>query len=206
MSINTTLSILSRCFGKGNPPKLVYDRQYYTDRIEPWACSQDYESRLMNLANLMEIKQGDRLLDIGCGTGRAIKFLGSEFGAICDGVEISEQAIEAAVKNGVHPTAYNGTEIDFYGSQFDHAILIEVIGHIEDSEAVISEAYRVVKTGGKIGITTPNRNYMIAMTPKNLFNDYKNDKSVVEYFSARSLSKLLTKCGFTVERVEWQYF
>lgn len=57
--------------------------------------------------------------------------------------------------------AYDGTKLPVDSDSFDVVISFQVIEHVEDDKNFVSEAKRVLKPGGRLIITTPNRIYRL---------------------------------------------
>ena len=73
------------------------------------------------------IKQGDLVLDLGCGTGISTRFI-AEQGAKVIGVDISPDLIGYAQVNSAHPNAEyhcaDITDINFNGDDFYNVIVL----------------------------------------------------------------------------------
>jgi len=50
-----------------------------------------------------------------------------------------------------------GEKLPFQDDEFDFVNMSEVIEHVEDPKKVMSEVYRVLKPGGKVYVSVPNR-------------------------------------------------
>jgi len=99
------------------------------------------------------------LLDIGCGDGTCTSALKTVLHANeAYGIDISELAVRLAIKKGIHAIRLDiGTQsLPFFNNYFDFIFCGETIEHIFDTDHLLSEAYRVLKTGGTLYITTPN--------------------------------------------------
>jgi 2-polyprenyl-6-hydroxyphenyl methylase/3-demethylubiquinone-9 3-methyltransferase len=117
----------------------------------PWAWER--RRRLL----LQEARPGERVLDLGCGTGRFVTSL-REHGAEAMGVEISEQALRRA--HALVPgadlrlLAPDGSLPVDHGS-IDLVWCSEVIEHVPDVAALLVEVRRVLRPGGRLLATTP---------------------------------------------------
>jgi SAM-dependent methyltransferase len=114
------------------------------------------------------LRAGDRLLDLGCGFGRhAFEALrrGARVVACDMAVPELEQvaATTSAMKDAgeIAPTisctsvAGDGTKLPFADASFDRIIASEVMEHVPDDNAALSEFIRVLRPGGTIAITVP---------------------------------------------------
>jgi cyclopropane-fatty-acyl-phospholipid synthase len=67
---------------------MVYSCAYY--RSEADTLDQAQENKLDHILNKLAVKQGDRLLDIGCGWGALIIRAAQKYGAIATGITLSK--------------------------------------------------------------------------------------------------------------------
>jgi ubiquinone biosynthesis O-methyltransferase len=106
---------------------------------------------------------GSTVLDIGCGDARDIVPM-LEAGATVVGVDLSEGMIRQArlelESRGHHNVTLeigDVTALQFGAGTFDTVICSEVIEHVPDAAGALREIYRVLKSGGRIVLSTPNR-------------------------------------------------
>jgi ubiquinone/menaquinone biosynthesis C-methylase UbiE len=104
------------------------------------------------------------VLDIGCGDGT----LTFQLSQRCDRVWGVDDALlplrlargEFARRRAGHEPRLaraDARRLPFAADVFDCVVLADVIEHIDDAEEVIHDAYRVLRRGGQILITTPRR-------------------------------------------------
>ncbi len=94
----------------------------------------------------------------GCGVGQYLARL-DEDARLAIGLDIElERAIEAHHKTPT-VTCGNGEKLPFPPDQFDLVLSHEVIEHVENDRAAISEIFRVLKPGGRLVLFCPNRGY-----------------------------------------------
>lgn len=103
------------------------------------------------------IVPGDRILDIGCGTGRQSCDLAEGFGAQVLGITTSSSGIEAATdlarERGVSGARFeqrDGTDNGLADGSFDVAWVLESSHLMRDREALLRECARVLAPGGRI--------------------------------------------------------
>ncbi len=100
------------------------------------------------------------VLDAGCGTG----YGSAEFNArAIAGVDLSPEAAAHAAAHyaraNVFFAAASCAALPFAEAAFDLVVSFEVIEHLPDYRALLSEARRVLKPGGVFLVSTPNRAY-----------------------------------------------
>ncbi|MBS1553228.1 MAG: class I SAM-dependent methyltransferase [Bacteroidetes bacterium] len=100
------------------------------------------------------------LLDGGCGTGLFTK-KAIEKGAIVTSLDIAPKLVELTIKKNPTAKGIEGSllNLPFTDDFFDYVISSDVIEHTPDPLAAVKELIRVLKPGGKICITVPNRSF-----------------------------------------------
>lgn len=114
---------------------------------------------LPNLLRLLEVKKGEKILDLACGQG----FFAMEFaklGALVWGTDISKELILLA-KNNLPASLKNKTQFFISPAEdlkmiknqtIDKAVIILAIQNIDNAKKVFEECSRVLKPGGKLFI------------------------------------------------------
>lgn len=117
---------------------------------------------------LRYVMQSDspHILDLGCGTGHLLKQISLlQPRALLYGIDFSGESIKTATETcGSVTPPPDLRVVDRYptslpADHFDVAYSVEVVEHLADDvlDALIAEAHRVLKPGGCLVITTPNR-------------------------------------------------
>jgi demethylmenaquinone methyltransferase/2-methoxy-6-polyprenyl-1,4-benzoquinol methylase len=165
------------------------------------------------VVNFSEIRSGEKVLDVGCGTGdQAIYF--AKKGAVVTGIDIDQEMISCALKKkrgfNIHFQGGDATNLPFLDPVFDVAVISLVLHEIEnkDRDKVISEMKRVVKKGGRlifVDFNCPLPNSMISFYVKlvEFFagkNHWQNFKS---YLKEGGILKILEKNKLRLEKVEY---
>ncbi len=178
------LNSQARREAKPVPPE-VYTRKYYlTDMV---ASAEFLKSRGRELcaqhAQAMElagIREGDRVLDVGCGCGE-LTFHSALQGARAIGIDYAASAVELAKEalrefspeiqgrvQFVLASAEDCETIEAESEGFDRVFLLDVIEHLHpwQIERLYGRLYRALKPGGKIICHTwPNRWHTVYLYP-----------------------------------------
>ena len=125
------------------------------------------------------------LLDGGCGTGLFTK-KAIERGAKVTSLDIAPKLVELTIKKNPSATGIEGSLLDlpFEENTFDFVISSDVIEHTPDPLAAVKELIRVLKPGGKICITVPNRTFWffsVKIAEALKLRDYQGFENWVHY-------------------------
>lgn len=108
-----------------------------------------------------------KVLDYGCGTGTFLTRIGDRASERW-GVDLDEDALAEASRSGATVRAISpGKPLPFSDGQFDTVIIMEVIEHVADERAVLSELLRVLAPGGRLLLTTPHKGTLTFLDPGN---------------------------------------
>jgi len=116
-------------------------------------------SRVMALARRMGIVAGDRVLDLGCGIGGPGRDIAAATGAVLCGVSVSIKQLEtlrglSQQTNSPFTGVVKGDmqRLPVASGRLDGVYSINSIYHVDDPAAVIGEAQRVLRPGGRFGV------------------------------------------------------
>ncbi len=114
---------------------------------------------------------GREVLDAGCGQGYGCRLLVEAGGAArCVGVDVDERTVDAArAAYGEGPkvefTTGDVTSLPFEDDSFDVVTCFETIEHVAAQAAAIGELARVLRPGGTLLVSSPNRGVYPAGNP-----------------------------------------
>ncbi|KPU43382.1 demethylmenaquinone methyltransferase [Oxobacter pfennigii] len=133
-------------------------REYFNNLAHKWdeICYHD-SKKIEMLLDYVGINKGDKILDVGCGTGVLTLFLRklTGDGGSITSVDISENMIEAAKKK----FSYDNVEfvaqdiMEFKPSEkYNAIILYSCFPHFQEKEQLIKRLYGYVDKGGSLSI------------------------------------------------------
>ncbi|MHC2995794.1 MAG: class I SAM-dependent methyltransferase [Candidatus Atribacteria bacterium] len=147
--------------------------------------------------HLGRMKKG-RLLDVGCGGGRFLKLMWN-VGWKVQGLELDKQAAESTSRRLDMPVHVGTVEqADFGESFFDVITINHVIEHLIDPIATLQACRRILTTGGRIVIVTPNVESLGHCHFQSSWRALEPPRHI-HLFSLRTLSELVRRAGFNIE-------
>lgn len=190
--------------------KYVMEHVEEADRLEDQATQETYD--LKQEFRLLNIQQGDLVLDAGCGTGLVSRFLSNKGAQMeaCDQSEIRlQQAKQLAMKNNCHSIHFFHSQLEKIQAKpnnyYDKIVSRFVIEHVQNPLTVLSELYRVTKPKGEAYIVDLDGIVFNLFTENSVLNDYLEQLKTtipVDLFIGRKLPHLLQKAGFT--DIKWE--
>jgi phosphatidylethanolamine/phosphatidyl-N-methylethanolamine N-methyltransferase len=129
--------------------------------------------RIARAISHMNIMPGDRVLDLGIGTGASLDFYPRHARIV--GIDLSggmlRECRKKLLERRLAPTQLlqaNALELPFHENSFDHVFISHVISVVSDPYRLITEAQRVAKPGTRIVLVNhfQSTNRFIAMVEK----------------------------------------
>ena len=103
---------------------------------------------------------GLRVLDVASGAGLGSEFLLAGGAAVVVGVESAAQALRESIQSGpIRPcfVRADALALPFVDASFDAVVSFETIEHLTDARGLLRECRRVLRRGGALYLSTPNR-------------------------------------------------
>ncbi|MFH1712888.1 MAG: methyltransferase domain-containing protein [Candidatus Jacksonbacteria bacterium] len=169
------------------------------------------------------VKTGNRVLDIGCGSGRLLQLF-DKIKVDYVGVDASQKLLEQAKSwNMKHETWNKGSiknflkmnmiKLRFNDNSFDVIFMIASLNHLPACyhQQALSEAFRVLKPGGHLLMTNFNL-WRFSLKDKTVWK-YKSFKNVMTnwnghplYYYAFTLRELKRKCKKAGFKIKTAYY
>jgi ubiquinone/menaquinone biosynthesis C-methylase UbiE len=183
-------------------------------RLEHRAKAADEIAARNAYLDLLDITPGERVLDVGCGSGAVTREIARRVGGrgVAVGLDPSpallavarELAKKAGFGDSVEFREGNALRLPFGDASFDAVVCVTVLSHVPRGEAAVPEFVRVLKSGGRLGVfdldtdmtafTHPDR----ALTRRIVAA--ASDATAVNGWLARQLPSLFQRAGLAEVR------
>jgi 2-polyprenyl-3-methyl-5-hydroxy-6-metoxy-1,4-benzoquinol methylase len=183
--------------------KEIYSKNYYDSwglHIDSQAAEKSkrltFEYRLNLIKDLL--KPGDKILDCGCATGFFLDLV-KQKGYSPYGIEISDYAVQVAKEKFGDENIFRGNIEDarFSAGQanvFSAIFMTDYLEHVRSPRETLSAAFRLLRPGGALIITTPDTSSLSKATLGKSWIHYKTEH--LFYFSQKNIRSLLEQTGF----------
>jgi len=135
--------------------------EFTGERVIPGQVNDDlWAEHIARYALAARFAQGRRVLDLGCGTGYGTADL-AQVASSAVGIDLAPEAIAYANEHfpSVRFFQSSASAVPFPPASFDLVTAFEVIEHLRDWRALLTEARRVLEQSGLLIVSTPNKRY-----------------------------------------------
>jgi ubiquinone/menaquinone biosynthesis C-methylase UbiE len=136
--------------------QFVFDERA-AQQFEVMYRTRDIERRRRLVREALAVEAGHRVLDVGCGPGFYAAELLADVGAngAVVGVDTSEAMLAAAARRceGLGNASFQAgsvTSLPLGDRSFDRVLCVQVLEHVADVRAALSELHRVTRPGGRV--------------------------------------------------------
>ncbi|OPH54543.1 hypothetical protein BC351_31685 [Paenibacillus ferrarius] len=173
---------------------------YYNKYTGFGGASQYYGSLNLTDNKIAKIKKysssNERIMDIGCGTGKALKAAEKYFKS-CLGVDPSKLHSDMAKRDGLNViNAYFDKSLNI-GKDYSAFMSSQVFEHLCDFYSILDYAYEILEPGGVGLINVPNGQSIVE---KSLYHQVICEH--VNYFTPFSLATMVKKSKFDIIEIE----
>jgi 2-polyprenyl-3-methyl-5-hydroxy-6-metoxy-1,4-benzoquinol methylase len=183
----------------------LYAKEYFSEflpGVDYIKQAQDLAPAYSRRAVLFFERGCRRVLDVGCATGAFLKAL-QLAGVTCAGIEISEYAAAEARKTGFDVQVARIEEAVVPNNTYDGIHIAHVLEHVVDPAETLLRLRQWLTPRGLLYVEVPNQfESLTELLDRRLGRTMAfglTSVHHVNFFSPRSLTRLLRQTGWTVE-------
>ncbi len=187
--------------------------------LETRAAIPSQQEMLRDYLSEIAFPENAEVLEVGCGTGPACRVLADwpnvakvvgvdPSPALLNKARALSMGIAGGITGGIAEIEFeegDGKSLRFDDASFDVVILHTILTHVPEPDAILAEAYRVLKSGGSLGLCDGDFSTATLQTGPNdpleactgaFVEGFVNDKWLV-----RRMSALAQAAGFKVQPI-----
>ncbi|MGH7588198.1 MAG: class I SAM-dependent methyltransferase [Gemmatimonadota bacterium] len=172
----------------------VYDRRW----------SSYVEASVRETLRRVEVRDGERVLDVGCGTGALLEAIAGRVPqARLAGVDLSPAMLAVARRRLAGRAALvvgDATDLPLAGGRFDLVLSSSALRYWPDPAAALAEIARVLAPGGRVAITDWCDDYLACRITDLLLRVIEPGHR--RAYGTEGCGRLLREAGFVDVRVE----
>ncbi|MFB0524154.1 MAG: class I SAM-dependent methyltransferase [Phycisphaerae bacterium] len=191
LTIEQIQQAMDKWYAEGN----AYKHEKLWDKIR-------LEERNNRCLALISPTDGKRILEIGCGIRGITPYISTCAEYV--GIDLSKEAISKATrqfsgKPGFSFAVMDAQDLKFPDCSFDIIVAQEVIEHLPCIERAFGEIYRVLRPGGQVVITSPNRNSLHLRVNRMLgYKDFTCSFDHIKELTFEEAEKMLLEVGLKI--------
>ena len=184
-------------------------------RLERRAKAADEIAARNAYLDLLAIAGGERVLDVGCGSGAVTREIARRIGSrgVAVGLDPSpallavarELAKEAGVGDRIEFREGDALRVPLPDGSFDAVVCVTVLSHVPRGEAAIPEFIRVLRPGGRLGVFDLDTDMTAFTHPDRVLTRRivaaASDAMAVNGWLVRQLPSLFQRAGLVDVRV-----
>ncbi len=176
--------------------------------------TKNFHEALQNINKILSgrvnISKEDIVLDAGCGVGGSSVWLAKKIGCRVIGISLSEKQVQqatalASLENLSHLASFEQkdfTSTGFPDASFDVVWAIESVCHAKEKADFLQEAFRILKTGGRLVVADFFKNDLLKDNDAKLIEQWANGWAIDDYATKEAFVLKSAEAGFTNIKVE----
>ena len=146
---------------------------------------------------------GLRVLDAGCGEGYGAAAARQAGATTVVALDYDRWAVERAARTYRLPAVRgNLVDLPFADDAFDLVLSLQTLEHVWDQRRFVAECARVLRPGGRLALTTPNR---LTFPPGNLFHAREVDVRELRALAESGPFRIESLLGLHHGKRLWHY-
>jgi SAM-dependent methyltransferase len=185
-------------------------------RIELRGRNKDEIAARAAYLDLLEIQHGERVLEVGCGSGVVLRDIARRVGSSGQAVGLDyssaflkvahELAEQAGLADRIELQQGDARALTLEDAQFDVVLAATSLAHIPDGELAVPEMVRVTRPGGRVAVFERDTDASIISHPDRETTrrivQAGSDYSTVDGWLARRMPGLFVQAGLEDVRVQ----
>ncbi len=168
------------------------------------------KNKFQNLINILNVKRGNKVLEIGCGWGGFSEFFAKNYDVTIDCITISKKQFEFTKKKIFNSGLNNKVNVKFLdyrdlNEKYDNIVSIEMIEAV--GEKYLDQYFHTIKRSLKNNGTAAIQGIVIR---DDLFDRYKRSEDFIQKYifpggflpSVKFMSQLIEKNNINLKKVE----
>jgi SAM-dependent methyltransferase len=187
----------------------LLEKQMEKGHLEPEYVIRMHQHSIQNM--LPHLRPNDAILDVGCYTGHLLSLLKKNGFVNLKGIDPSKFAAEVAAQRHGIEVVVGSLFDEIQLGTYDFITVTHVIEHIVDLRRFVLKLRDLLSDGGRVYIECPDaHNFFFASSSDRVIQSehkvpfFQFSVEHVNYFSAISLTNLMTSLGFRKVVVEQQ--
>jgi arsenite methyltransferase len=177
-------------------------------KVESLYLTPDVVAQRCQTLKALELREGERVLDIGSGPGLLANDMAASVGhngRVC-GIDISDDMLTMSRKRCAHQTwtefrKADATKLPYPDDSFDAAVSTQVYEYVANIPAALAELYRVMRPGGRVVVLDTDYGSLVIHTEnegrmQRILSAW--DEHFVHGRLPRTLSSQLRDAGFVI--------
>lgn len=155
--------------GATPPTRLDEADRTILDRLLRNEADMAFRRRAHALLGYLELREGERVLDCGCGMGFYLLAIGRLRRLRLVGLDGDGDRLRWARGERIPGELVQGdiAQMPFSDGAFDKVLMSEVLEHLLDDRGGLSEIYRLLRPGGILALSVPHAKYPFWWDPIN---------------------------------------
>jgi SAM-dependent methyltransferase len=171
----------------------VYENTYRSEQSHWWFVGR----RTLVLDQIAQLYGGRndlQILDVGCGTGLNMRYLG-RYGGVT-GADLSTEGLHYCRTRGHRRLVLTPLErLPFAEDTFDLVTALDIMEHLDDDLIGFEEIRRVLKPGGRVIVLVPAYRFLWSLQDEVSHHRRR--------YIAPQLRKVMKRSGLTIERLTY---